>query len=373
MDVQRLDRALSFAAALVSLAAAIPLASAQVPDQAPPDTTGRADESPEACRAIRTEKERLACYDRLFGSPEGALVEQTPSPPAVPVPELRPASLLEQRWELTEDQKQGTFRVSPYKPVYILAAFLSSGANDTPTSPAEGHSVLESLKLLNTETKFQISLKSKLWQDIFGNNGDLWFGYTQSSRWQLFNAELSRPFRETDYEPELMLNFRTNVNLPWGWDARMTGLSVTHVSNGRDLPLSRSWNRLIGQVGFDRPGWTVVVRPWLRLHEDASSDDNPDIEDYMGRGEMLVTHNFKGHEISALMRHSLRSGERSRGSIELNWAFPIYGELKGYLQYFNGYGESLIDYNHTANYVGLGVSLIEWYSGAAEATSRMRN
>ncbi len=111
-----------------------------------------------------------------------------------------------------------------------------------------------------------------------------------------------------------------------------------------------------------------MARPWLRVNESATSDDNPDIEDYMGRGEVLITRNWRGHEISALLRHSLRGGDRSHGAVELNWAFPIMGELKGYLQFFSGYGESLIDYNHTANYVGLGVSLIEWYSSTAETT-----
>jgi phospholipase A1 len=151
---------------------------------------------------------------------------------------------------------------------------------------------------------------------------------------------------------------------------RMSGVSLTHVSNGRNIPLSRSWNRVIGQVGFDRPGWSIVARPWWRIQEDPSSDDNPDIQDFMGRGEVLVTHNWGEHEISAQLRHSLRGGARSHGSLELNWAFPIHGELKGYLQYFSGYGESLIDYNHSANYVGIGVSLIEWYSNTAEATRR---
>jgi phospholipase A1 len=326
--------------------------------------------TPDACRAIRAEKERLACYDELFGAPEGAPVEQTPNPPTAAIAQPETSSLLEQSWELTPVEKQGSFRVNPYKPVYILAAFHSSGANERPSSPSEGHTVINSLGLQDTEAKFQISLKSKLWENVLGNYSDLWFGYTQSSRWQVFNGSLSRPFRETDYEPELLLNFRTHKELPFGWDLRMTGVSVTHASNGRDVPLSRSWNRVIGQIGFDRPGWTVVVRPWWRIHEDRNSDDNPDIEDFMGRGELLLTRNWRGHEISGLFRHSLRGGERSHSALELNWAFPIHGELKGYLQFFSGYGESLIDYNHSANYVGLGVSLIEWNSNTAETRRR---
>jgi phospholipase A1 len=362
LDVQRIGRGLIFAAVSLSALAFGALAQAQAPTANP--------KSPETCRAIRAEKERLACYDELFGTPEGALIEQTPNPPVAAVQEPKPSSLLDQRWELSTDQKQGSFRVQPHKPVYILAAFHSSKANDLPASPSEDHSVIQSLGLQNTETKFQISLKSKLWEDVIGDYSDLWFGYTQSSRWQVFNGAQSRPFRETDYEPELMLNFRTHKELPWGWDMRMSGISLTHVSNGRDVPQSRSWNRVIGQFGFDRPGWTVVVRPWWRIHEDRASDDNPDIEDFMGRGELLVTRNWGGHELSALFRHSLRGGERSHSALELNWAFPIHGELKGYLQFFSGYGESLIDYNHSANYVGLGVSLIEWYSNTAETQRR---
>jgi phospholipase A1/A2 len=344
---------------------------AEAQDAAPPASAPSAS-SPEACRAIHSEHDRLSCYDRLFGAPEGTLIEQTPGPAAAAtaaaeaVPTPAPTSLLEERWELGKPQKQGTFRVQPHKPVYILAAFHASSANEQPSSPSEGHSLLDPLNLSSTETKFQISLKSKLWEGVIGNSSDLWFGYTQSSRWQLYNAATSRPFRETDYEPELMLNFRTHYDLPFGWDMRMSGLSFTHVSNGRDVPLSRSWNRVIGYVGFDRPGWTVMVKPWWRVHEDRSSDDNPDIEDYMGRGELLVTRNWKGHEISASYRHSLRGGDRAHSGLELNWAFPIHGELKGYLQYFSGYGESLIDYNHSANYVGLGVSLIEWYSTTSD-------
>jgi phospholipase A1 len=361
-DVQRIGRALTLSAVSLFTLSYGPAVLAQAPGANP--------KAPETCRAIRSEKERLACYDELFGAPEGALIEQAPNPPQAAVPEPKPSSLLDQRWELTADQKQGTFRVDPHKPVYILAAFHSSRANDKPSSPSDDHTVFNSLGLQNTETKFQLSLKSKLWENILGDYSDLWFGYTQSSRWQVFNGAKSRPFRETDYEPELLLNFRTHRELPWGWDMRMSGVSLTHVSNGRDVPQSRSWNRVIGQFGFDRPGWSVVVRPWWRIHEDRESDDNPDIEDFMGRGEMLVTRNWGGHEISALFRHSLRGGERAHSALELNWAFPIHGELKGYLQFFSGYGESLIDYNHSANYVGLGVSLIEWYSNTAETQRR---
>src|SRR4051794_9761842 len=95
LEVQRSGRARFFAVACVSLSLACgAVAQAQAP--ANPKT-------PETCRSIREEKARLACYDDLFGTPEGPLFEQTPNPPAAAVPEPKPSSLLDQRWELSPD------------------------------------------------------------------------------------------------------------------------------------------------------------------------------------------------------------------------------------------------------------------------------
>ncbi|MDB9696340.1 phospholipase A, partial [Acinetobacter nosocomialis] len=110
--------------------------------------------------------------------------------------------------------------------------FWTSDKNEFPTSPNPNNTVKEAQDLKSTETKFQISLKTKAWENIFGNNGDLWVGYTQSSRWQTFNSKESRPFRETNYEPEASLMFRTNYEL-LGLDARLLGVTLNHQSNGR--------------------------------------------------------------------------------------------------------------------------------------------
>ncbi|MEO8275100.1 MAG: phospholipase A [Thermoanaerobaculia bacterium] len=325
--------------------------------------------SPEACVGIASDAERLACYDRAMGHDRrpGEVDEAPPElmTPAhtkggEPVDSPVASSLLDSRWELSRKAKLGTFGLRAYKPVYLLPSFYTDSPNQRPTSPAPGHSVDESENQKRIEAKFQIGFKTKILQGVVSDRGDLWFGYTQSSRWQVYNSATSRPFRETNYEPELMLVFPAHFRL-FGMDGRLLGASFNHQSNGRSVPQSRSWNRLIGMIGLEHGAWSIVARPWWRIPEPAGSDDNPDIEDYVGRGDLTIVRRLRGHEVSMMLRHSFSGSGSSRGAVELGWVFPIHRDLKGFLQIFHGYGESLIDYNQSATRVGLGISLLEWY------------
>jgi len=261
---------------------------------------------------------------------------------------------------LEQDLVEYAFR--PYRPVYFLPLFYSAQVNNLPQTGNPRTTVSEALNLDHLEGKLQLSFKTKLVNDILNQNGDLWFGYTQSSRWQVYNAEESRPFRETNHEPEFMFVFRTNYKLA-GFTGRLLSLSLTHQSNGQDEPLSRSWNRAIVTIGFDRSDWVVQFRPWLRIPETSDDEDeNPDIQDFIGRGELLVVHRkSNSHQISGQFRHSFKSGDDSRGSINLDWSYPCFDRLRCYAQVFHGYGESLIDYNHKTTSIGLGVALVEWF------------
>jgi phospholipase A1/A2 len=325
------------------------------------------------CRTLADAGARLACYDALafasapatatasLGGHEGGLTAPPlPALAATPPVALSDASTpLARAWELDPDSRGRILRIRAYRPVYLLPLFYSSAPNDMPSSPSPGHTS-DSQSLNHTEAKLQISLKTKLAEDLFGNNGDLWFGYTQSSRWQVYNSGDSRPFRETNHEPEAMLVFRTDYELA-GWRGRLFNLSLNHQSNGRSLPLSRSWNRVMLSADFERNDWTLSIRPWWRISEATSQDDNPDISNYLGRGDIHLVRTWGDRQLSLLARHSLRGGENSHGALQLDYAFPIAGDLRGHLQWFSGYGESMIDYNHRANYFGLGVSLLEWY------------
>ena len=377
---------------VVLLAAIAPIAVAQE----------MAVSAADACRAVEADSERLACYDNAFGrSADSAQVADADAEQARQAKEdieayerfrrqsLPPAEraretlgelfraedgpdalearianagkggLLDSRWELARDSKLGVFNFRAYKPVYLLPAFYTTDVNTTPQSPNPDNTVTTPQALDDVEAKFQISFKTKALENLFGDNGDVWMAYTQSSRWQVYNGDNSRPFRETNYEPEVLLVFRNGYRLG-GWHGRMASIGINHQSNGRSDPFSRSWNRVIGTVALDRENWALTLRPWWRV-PDGSEDDNPDIENYMGRGDLTLVHTRGGHELALMARHSLRGGEDSRGALQFDWGFPINRTLRGHVQVFDGYGESLIDYNHRATYVGLGISLMEWF------------
>ena len=347
--------------------------------------------TPEACVALASNADRLACYDALYKIPAEVkpvlvserLAAQELKPEiteklslkekvshafserlfAVEAPQLSPnLSMLDSRWELSPESKLGTWQVRAYQPVYVLPAFWTSKKHEQPTSgnPQNVISPDEAMPLDSTEMKYQLSLKTKAFENIFGNNGDLWVGYTQSSRWQMYNSDESRPFRETNYEPEASLIFRTNYEL-LGLNARLLGLTFNHQSNGRADPLSRSWNRIMMNIGFERDNFALMLRPWYRIEEDSKDDNNPDIKNYIGRGDLTAFYRWNDHDFSLMLRHSLKGGDDAHGAVQFDWAFPISGKLRGYVQLFDGYGESLIDYNHRATYVGLGVSLMNWF------------
>jgi phospholipase A1/A2 len=326
------------------------------------------------CMAIESDAQRLACYDQAAGranlpTARKKVTEVVP-PSEVFLHDSRlgetaaagaaKPSLLDSRWELSPSSKLGTYNVRGYKPIYLMPAFVTDDRNVSPQSPNPDNTVDTPESLDDLEAKFQLSLKAKVWQGVFGHDGDLWVAYSQSSRWQVYNAAESRPFRETNYEPEAMLVFDTNYEV-LGWQGRLLGIGVNHQSNGRSNPLSRSWNRIIADIGFEREGWTVMVRPWWRITEQRDDDDNPDINDYMGRGDVQIVHESGRQEVGLMLRHSLRGGSHSHGAAQLTWSFPMGGNFRGYLELFHGYGESLIDYNHNATYLGLGVSLLDWY------------
>ena len=179
-----------------------------------------AEDSISGCSRIDDDKERLECYDEIAGrkqfQPEANHEETDKQPEGT----LKQYSYLSKLWELDKDNRRSVYTIMPHRSTYALPFTYNSLPNEEPSGQSSNDK-----DVLNTEVKFQVSMKVKLWQDVLGKDVDLWFGYTQQSFWQFYNFSDSSPFRETNYEPELLLNFRTNFDL-FGMHSRQYGSSL---------------------------------------------------------------------------------------------------------------------------------------------------
>lgn len=261
--------------------------------------------------------------------------------------------LVEHRIKLEKRDGSNPFFVSFYKPTYVLPVYYSF---TTPYLP-DSNAVPDQQKMLNTEFKFQISFKVPVWRDVLGFPTTLFAAYTQSSFWQAYSR--SAFFRETNYEPEFFLANELDFPLLGGWHMKSLNAGLVHQSNGRGGELERSWNRTYLESTFANGNWMVTIKPWYIFHDSSLNRYNPELVDYLGHGQIVLVYKYGGNTFALMNRNSLESGF-SRGAVELTWSYPLLTKVKGYVQLFSGYGQSLIDYNHYTTGVGVGFALSDW-------------
>jgi len=177
--------------------------------------------------------------------------------------------------------------------------------------------------------------------------------YTQRSWWQLSNRGESSPFRETNYEPQIFLGWATDYSFA-GWTLRDVEVGLNHESNGRSDPTSRSWNRVYTRLMAQNGNFMAEIKPWYRIPEGDSSDDNPDITKYMGYYRAKLGYMLGDSIFSVEGNYNWNSGY---GGATFGWSYPISEHVRFYTQVFSGYGESLIDYDHRQTRLGVGVTL----------------
>jgi phospholipase A1/A2 len=332
------------------------------------------------CKTLTDPQARLLCFDNWARQQSTLLAPRTPiTPPTlstqtedvlpvVALPDCRSGkqSELSRFWELEAGSDCGRFNIRAYRPI-SLSWTTSDSVNTAPSSPTPGHTA-SSTDYLPTEGRIQLSIRTKIAQG-FLNPGDpsrrdsLWFAYSQQSYWQIFASGISRPFRVTDHEPELMYIVPTPLQGPLGWQLRYSGISLNHQSNGQSLPLSRSWNRVILMAGMEKDDrFTLTGRVWQRLPEEAATDDNPGISDLVGRAELAGSWNMnKQHRLSLTVRHALRA--QANGSYRLEWSRALGDRASGlrfHTQLFSGFGDSLLDFNYQRTVLSVGLSLVDW-------------
>lgn len=359
--------------------------------------TAQAQDPPswQACTLQSDPAERLSCFDRwaqgqqaapaAAGSPApapAAAAAAEPEPPVVSAPGTRLGMRLTRRagcrdprysemsryWELEPGADCGDFGLRGYRPISIGIVGADT-VNRQPTSGNPANNAVIDEAYRTNELRLQLSVRTKIAQGLFidtpGKRDSLWLAYSQQSYWQLFTPGLSRPFRSTDHEPEVIYIAPLQSARPDEWRLRYAGLAVNHQSNGQSLPLSRSWNRAILMLGAERGPLQLHARMWRRLPE-GGDDDNPSIGDYVGRGELSAMWQANPTNLFALTaRHSL--GREGRGSVRLEWFRSLAdrdtgtpGGLQLHTQLFSGYGDSLLDYNRKRVMFSVGISLVDW-------------
>jgi phospholipase A1 len=274
------------------------------------------------------------------------------------VKEKNQIAVVEDRMQQEREHVLQPFTLMAHKPNYVLlAAYNLSGHDTTLWQDEFNDRIVDDWE--NTEAQFQLSVKFPLLVNMLDNTFDIYAAYTNRSFWQVYYDD-SAPFRETNHEPEAWVQFQPGWEI-FGFKNTWNSFGINHQSNGRGGTLSRSWNRLFAWLTVERSNLAMSFKPWYRIPENDEDDDNPDITDYLGHFELSATYKWRENVFSVMSRNNLESGFE-KGTVELSWSFPLWGwpYLKGYVQYFNGYGRSLIDYNQHSNVIGLGFSLTDW-------------
>lgn len=239
-----------------------------------------------------------------------------------------------------EQMLSSKFDVYPYKENYFLpATYDLKHKNDRDQG----------------EAKFQFSIKKPITDNLFGLDEVVYFGFTQKSWWQTYSK--SAPFRETNYAPEIYIlaPYKNKANSIF----KAYKVGFLHESNGQSDDKSRSWNRVNLEGYLKISNLLIIPRIWMRIPEKNEDDDNPDIVDYLGYGDVNFLYTRKEHIFKLLLRNNFKLNKDNKGFTELNWSFPLFGINRSFalIQVSSGYGDSLIDYNKEIHKIGFGVSL----------------
>jgi len=198
--------------------------------------------------------------------------------------------------------------------------------------------------------RFQLSFKYRLLDpdslpvEWYPPLAGLHFGYTQTSVWDLDSD--SAPFHDTSYRPSL---FWQGTFSGKGMSPALLRAGLEHESNGKDEDESRSINILFVQPAWHKEfadGRSLIFAP--RFYAYLDKEDNPDIQRYRGYADWIFRY---GHENGWLLTALLRQGTGDHGSAQFDLTYPLrrplFARTGGFLhfQLFQGYGESLLDYN----------------------------
>lgn len=200
----------------------------------------------------------------------------------------------------------------------------------------------------NNETEFQLSFSKPVFTNLLGHDEQLSVAYTQKTTWQTF--EKSAPMRETMYNPELYLTVPLKNN--FYMDELNVGLE--HKSNGRGGKLSRSWNNAYMEPIFNFGDLEVRTKLWATINED---NDKLKVTDYLGHGSLNLRYSLDDHLFDLKLMNNFKS-KNNKQTTSFTYSYPIpYLGVYGFINWYNGYGHTMIDLDKKVNRVGFGIAI----------------
>lgn len=266
---------------------------------------------------------------------------------------------------------ENSFGMRPYQ-INYFAPFTWSSSKYTRQFSAYNESTLPEFMSHgaeydnNIEAEYQLSFQKSLTYDLFGWNEYISIAYTQQVWWKLYDK--SSPFRETNYTPEVFMILPTSDYIDEQYNLKALKFGFRHQSNGKEGYASRSWNRLFLSTLWQWDSLFLKVEGWYRIPEDkkseafyagtdpgATGDDNPDITDYMGYGKIELNYLYGEHQFNLLVRNNF-DFDHNKGAVQLDYMAPFFNSDNTfwYVKLFNGYGESLIDYDRSTTKMSFG-------------------
>jgi len=217
------------------------------------------------------------------------------------------------------------------------------------------------------EAQFQLSIKVPLYSNFLSSGGDLFTAYTQNSYWQVYDTQHSSPFRETNYMPELLMEWQPEKKLGDS-TLKQIRFALIHQSNGQDIGQSRSWNRTEMFFLLQNANINYGMHIWDRWNEDTKvspsateGDDNPGLEKYLGNQRFFVKYKSKNLNVMLAHQNDIMKYDKNLGNVKVDVTFPsINSNFDFFIRYFHGYGESLIDYDTKIQRVSFGIMISDW-------------
>lgn len=202
----------------------------------------------------------------------------------------------------------------------------------------------------NSDVKFQVSIAQRLTKSTLPFNTYLYLFYTQKCMWNVF--ENSMPMRDFNFNPGI------GLAKPLFVKNRYVGkvtLMIEHESNGRDGIESRSWNKVsLASNIFIDPNFMVHGKVWIPIID---GQNNQDILYYSGIYQVGTTFTTPNKRFGFALTMVKRKGWNFKYNTiwEVNYRLFKDENQFLFLQYYNGYGENLLDYNqyHSRLRIGL--------------------